>query len=210
MTKNKLTAFLFCNLAITIFEAIGLVISFAQIGLEAFKYYTELSNLLLFIASVVNIFFATRAIVAKKTTLPKPVWLLFYSAISTTTLTFLVVVFVLSWMHNGLLFVLTTGSMLYTHTICPILGILCFILFAPKIFTKKYALLATSLTGLYGLVAIILNILHIWRGPYPFLYVHEQPVWASIAWLIGILGGAYGITRLLLVSKIVKNKHAKL
>ena len=210
MSRNKLFAFLFCNLAIAIFEAIGLTVSFAQIGLEALKYYTELSNLLLFAASIGNILFATRAITTKKFVLPNFTWLLSYAAVSTTTLTFLVVVFILSWMYNGLLFVLTTGSMLYTHTICPILGILCFALFTPKIFTKKSALFATSFTGLYGLVAIILNILHIWHGPYPFLYVHEQPIWASIAWLIGILGGAYGITRLLLVGKIAKNKHIKL
>lgn len=210
MSRNKLFAFLFCNLAIAIFEAIGLIISFAQIGLEALKYYTELSNLLLFVASIVNIFFAARAIITKKSALPKLAWLLSYAAVSTTTLTFLVVVFVLSWMYNSLLLVLTTGSMLYTHTICPILGILCFTLFAPKIFTKRSALFATSFTGLYGLVAIIQNILHIWHGPYPFLYVYEQPIWASIAWFIGILGGAYGITRLLLVGKIAKNKHVKL
>ena len=204
MSRNKLFAFLFCNLAIAIFEAIGLIISFAQIGLEALNYYTELSNLLLFVASIVNIFFAARAIITKKSVLPKFTWLLSYAAVSATTLTFLVVVFILSWMYNGLLSVLTTGSMLYTHTICPILGILCFVIFAPKIFTKRSALFATSFTGLYGLVAIIQNILHIWHGPYPFLYVYEQPIWASIAWSAGILLGAYGISRILIIKKIRK------
>ena len=34
-------------------------------------------------------------------------------------------------------------------------------------------------------------------GPYPFLHVYEQPVWASVLWFIAIPGGAYLIALLL-------------
>ena len=35
------------------------------------------------------------------------------------------------------------------------------------------------------------------EGPYPFLMVYKQPVWASVLWLIAIPGGAYLIALLL-------------
>lgn len=204
MSRKKLFAFLICNLAIAILEAIGLISSFMQIGATALIYYTELSNIFLFLVSVINLIFGIRALKNKKLAIPKTIWNLFHAAVSATTVTFLVVVFVLSWMYGDLLYVLTAGSMLYTHTLCPILAIISFIVFAPKIFSKKDAIHALSSTLAYAAVAITLNILHVWHGPYPFLFVYEQPIWASIAWSIGILLGAWGIARALIIDKIKK------
>lgn len=204
MSRNKLLAFLFFNLAITILEAIGLITSFMQLALNSLMFYTELSNIFLFLTALINIYFALRELLNKKTSIPKAVWSLSHAAVSATTVTFLVVVFVLSWMVGDLIYVLTHGSMLYTHTLCPILGIISFILFAPKVFTRKSALYTLSFTLIYAIVAILLNILRVWHGPYPFLLVYEQPIWASIAWFVGILLGAYGISRILIIKKIHK------
>lgn len=204
MSRKKLFAFLICNLAIAILEAIGLISSFMQIGATALVYYTELSNIFLFLVSVISLIFGIRALKNKKLAIPKIAWNLFHAAVSATTVTFLVVVFVLSWMYGDLLYVLTAGSMLYTHTLCPILAIISFLIFAPKIFSKKDALRALNFTLAYAAVAIALNILRVWHGPYPFLFVYEQPIWASVAWSIGILLGAWGIARVLIIGKIKK------
>ena len=204
MSRNKLFAFLFFNLAIAIFEAIGLITSFMRTGLNSLMFYTELSNIFLFLTALINSYFVLRKLLNKKASIPKAVWGLFHAAVSATTVTFLVVVFVLSWMVGDLIYVLTHGSMLYTHTLCPILDIISFILFAPKVFTRKSALCAISFTLIYAIVAVLLNILRVWYGPYPFLLVYEQPIWASIAWSAGILLGAYGISRILIIKKIRK------
>jgi hypothetical protein len=42
-------------------------------------------------------------------------------------------------------------------------------------------------TLFYGVTAIALNIARVMHGPYPFFYVYEQPAWASVLWVIGIL-----------------------
>lgn len=202
MSRKKLLAFLFCNLAIALFEAIGLISSFMQVGLNSLMFYTELSNVFLSLTALINIYFALRKLLNKKASIPKAVWSLFHAAVSATTVTFLVVVFVLSWMVGDLFYVLAHGSMLYTHTLCPILAIISFLVFAPKIFSKKDSIRALSFTLAYAAVAITLNILRVWHGPYPFLFVYEQPIWASIAWSIGILLGAWGIARALIISKI--------
>lgn len=202
MSRKKLLAFLFCNLAIALFEAIGLISSFMQVGLNSLMFYTELSNIFLSLTALINIYFALRKLLNKKASIPKAVWSLFHAAVSATTVTFLVVVFVLSWMVGDLFYVLAHGSMLYTHTLCPILAIISFLVFAPKIFSRKDSIRALSFTLAYAAVAITLNILRVWHGPYPFLFVYEQPIWASIAWSIGILLGAWGIARALIISKI--------
>ena len=50
----------------------------------------------------------------------------------------------------------------------------------------------------YAVILMMLNILWIADGPYPYLRVYEQPVWASVLWGLAILGSTYGIARTLL------------
>lgn len=201
MKHKQLKLFLAFNLILVVLEIVGLFIAFRQIGTAALVYYTQLSNMLLLLAAVVNVIFAGRSLWQKKTRIPLGVWRLFYAATSTVTVTFLVVVLVLSWMYGSLLIVLTSGSMLYTHTLCPLLAIAMFCYFAPKKFTTRDALWATSLTFLYGIVTLILNALRVMEGPYPFLMVYRQPLIASIGWVIVLIGGAYVVARLLLSRK---------
>ena len=203
MKRKQLTAFLICNILIVFFEIIGLYLVFKSIGAWGFIYYTQLSNMFLLVAAIINIYSTIKALNGgKKNEISATTWRIFHAAVSVTSVTFLVVVFVLSWMYNDLWHVLTAGSMLYTHTLCPLIAFGTFIAFAPKCFKRIDALKATYFTFLYGLIAIILNYLRILEGPYPFLYVYRQPLWATIAWIIGIIGGAYAIARLLLVKKI--------
>ena len=131
-------------------------------------------------------------------------WRIFHAAVSATTVTFLVVVLVLSWMYGDLWYILTAGSMLYTHTLCPLIALGTFIGFVPKEFKKVDAIKATSFTVIYGLIAIILNVMRVMKGPYPFLYVYEQPVWVTVFWIVTIISGAYVLSRLILVGKIKK------
>ena len=207
MKCGRLVAFLVCNLFIILLELVGLYLVFESIGIVALIYYTQLSNIFLLAAAVINAYSAIKALNnRKKCEISPVVWRILHAATSVTTVTFLVVVFVLSWMYGSLWYVLTAGSMLYTHTLCPLIALGTFIAFTPKCFIYADALKATYFTLIYGLIAIVLNVMHVLEGPYPFLYVYRQPLWATIAWVIGIFGGAYAIARLLLISKI-KNKY---
>ncbi|MBQ3325681.1 hypothetical protein IJG79_00825 [Candidatus Saccharibacteria bacterium] len=55
----------------------------------------------------------------------------------------------------------------------------------------KYVVLSVIL---YGVIMIILNLTDIVSGPYPFLRVKDQPVFASILWFIGIISSSYLVT----------------
>ena len=204
MNNHKLKLFLALNCLIAILEIIANAICFVEIGWMMLIYYTQLSNLFLLVAAIVNIIASIRALKNKRHKIPDGAFRLFHAATSATTVTFLVVVFVLSWMVGDIVYALTAGLMLFTHTLCPLLAIATHCIFAPKCFAKKSAWRAIAFTAAYAAVVIPLNVIRVLHGPYPFLYVYEQPIWASILWIVGIFAGAYGIARALLIGKIRK------
>lgn len=178
---------------------IGLSLAIANRRGDTFQFYTQLSNLFLLITCLINIFFTTQVLRGKRKVIPHFANLFSYMSICTTTVTFIVVLTVLSWMMGDLWWLLTNGAMLYTHTLCPIFGVVMLSFFAPEKLPKKSAVFALSPTIAYAIVGIIMNLTHNWVGPYPFLRVYDQSLLATFAWLIGMLGGAYIIARVLLL-----------
>ena len=39
-------------------------------------------------------------------------------------------------------------------------------------------------------IMLAANVARVYKGPYPFFYVYEQPLWVSGMWVVVILGGA--------------------
>ncbi len=197
--KNKIALAL--NTLIIILEAIAQPMIFIPRGIVAAQYYTQLSNIMLFIAAIILEFYLIRK-VFKKTAIPRWVGLTLFSAVAATTVTFIVVLTILSWQVGDLGWLLFNGSMLFTHTLCPILGIILFAVFNPCEFKKTDARYAMIFTLGYAAVSLVLNIAKIWHGPYPFLWVYEQPIWLTIVWFIVIPGGAFGLAKLLLLPNV--------
>ena len=162
------------------------------------------SNTIAALAGILLTFFLLRALVTKK---PVPVWILlaYFTAAVCLTLTFFVVVLVLAPAagENGYRMMLTEGDMLYHHLLNPILTVFSSLLLLPRIPTKipEMAHIALLPTELYGLFAIVANYLLWWHGPYPFLCIYDQPLWDSVLWCVGILGGTYVIGFLLAMAK---------
>ena len=73
---------------------------------------------------------------------------------------------------------------------------MCFLKKEPHLDAKS-AFTATIPTLIYAIVLIILNILGVVDGPYPFLRVMNQPVYMSFVWFIVIVGGAFFLALLL-------------
>ena len=179
------------NLVIAILEIIGFILVFSELGITSFEYYTEDSNLLLLISSIIFLIY-----ISKNKELPKWFESFRFIAVVSTTLTLIIVLTVLSWTTDlGLYHLLFNGSMLYHHTLCPVLAILSFVLL------EKYETINTVkglyFTIIYAVIMIILNVLKIVEGPYPFLRVYEQPILHSIIWTILILAITYAIALIL-------------
>ena len=183
--RAKLKAALAVNLLIVILEILAFSRSLPVYGMRIFVYYTEDSNLLSLIASIVFAYVATCCL----------------------TVTFLTVTFVFAPMigKGGIRMMLLSGAMLFTHLLCPVVAVLSFLLLEHRpVLMKKTVWIALIPTVLYAAVAVLLNILRVWKGPYMFLLVYEQPVWASVLWGIMILSGAYFVGKgLLLANRII-------
>ena len=179
------------NLLIVILEIIGFVLVFKELGITSLEYYTEDSNLLLLLSSIILLIQ-----ISKNNEMPSWFKSFRYIAIVSTTLTLIIVLTVLSWTTDlGLYYLLFHESMLYHHTLCPVLAILSFV------FVERYDNLHTIhglyFTVVYGIIMIILNALKIVEGPYPFLLVHNQPIIHSIIWTALIFAITYAIALIL-------------
>ncbi|MCH4191359.1 MAG: hypothetical protein LKF52_03540 [Butyrivibrio sp.] len=164
-------------------------------GFGMFTFYTVDSNIFaMVVCTVYAAFLIRRAISEKK--IPEQIQMAKYMAVCCLTVTFLMVVLVLAPMvgKDGYQILLLSGEMKFHHLLCPLLAGMSFFLsdhipFKPG----KAARVAILPTAGYAAVTVILNLLHIISGPYPFLKVYEQPVAVSVLWFALIFCGAYGV-----------------
>ena len=196
--KKKVSLLL--NLLIVILEIIGFIISTNVNKRIAIEYYTEDSNILALASSLLFVIF-----LLSKNKIPRWLQLFKYMTTICLTVTFLVVLFILGPMlefNYGWLFL--SNGLLFQHLLCPILSIIVFIYFDDICFKKRDSIRGLYLTIIYATIIIILNILKIIKGPYPFLYIYEQPIYMSIIWAILIPGFAF------IISVVLKNLYVKI
>ena len=185
--KKKKLAICFTILLIVL-ELIGFVITIKNNHRVDFAYYTEDSNCLSLIASCFTLFYLFQKDV------PKPVQILKFMSVVGLSLTFLVVLFILIPMYDfNFKWFLLEGDLLYFHLLCPIVAFISFVFFEEHHFEKKDCLYAGLFTVIYSIILIVLNIIGVVEGPYPFLMVRKQSIFASILWGVLILGISYGI-----------------
>ncbi|MBR1742395.1 MAG: hypothetical protein IJ733_11140 [Lachnospiraceae bacterium] len=190
MKIQKRKAAYIWNAVLFIFGIAGLVITLLGMGIgEMFSYYTQDSNIFSMCVSGIYLLFWNKDI---------PGWLnrLRYAASVSLMLTFTVVVFVLGPMYGVVWYpwLFFHGANFFYHLSCPLLSFISFVLFEggekPAVPDTLIAIIPTLL---YAVVLIIFNVINAVHGPYPFLYVHEQPVYMSIIWGITIPGIAWAL-----------------
>lgn len=219
LEKLRLKYALILSLIICVLEVVGLALAVKRDGVLHIDYYTQQSNILSFVACAVMAYYLWRKLQRPKTAVPHWAILLKYASVVSLTITLLVVLFILIpmavpamgfWGAAGSM--LLSTSMTYTHTLCPILALVLFLYFERHEFGgRKDVLWGLAPTGFYAVLALLMNILKWWHGPYPFLFVYEQPLWQTIGYAIVILGGGIGIAKCLelINRKIGGNKKTR-
>lgn len=180
MLNKKRDKLLLINIIIVIFELMGLFLTTDSHKFNVLFFYTADSNLLLFISSLILIYSILRdnnqsdwAVILR------------YNAVVGVSLTFIIVLTVLSWQVDfGLMRLLFYGSSLFLHTLCPILAVVSFVFLEKYDLGKKDILYACLFTVIYGIIILSLNVLKVIVGPYPFLMVYNQPVYVTVLWII--------------------------
>lgn len=187
--RRKLILALFANAAIVVLELVALVLSLMEHGLGNFAFYTQDSNYLAAAASLLYCVYAVRKL-RGRAEIPQWIHSFRYISVSCLMVTLFVVLLVLMPMSGeDALFMLYGSSMLYQHTICPILAAVSFfVLEGYEALPRREVFKALIPTLAYALAAIVLNVLRVIEGPYPFLMVYAQPWYLSILWCVVILG----------------------
>ncbi|MCI2049766.1 MAG: hypothetical protein LKJ76_08635 [Lachnospiraceae bacterium] len=197
--KHKLIIAVVLNLAAAVFSAVGTALSFQKNGMHMLAFYTVDSNIFAMLACFVYAAFLVRRLTCGKKA-PAFAVMLKYTAVCCLTFTFLVVITVLAPMNGlqGYRMMLLSGEMLFHHLLSPGLTILSYLLFDRVPYAPgKAARCGLFPTIVYAAVIVLLNLMRIVTGPYPFLMVYRQPVGMSVLWSVLLLGGMYGLSWLI-------------
>ena len=205
----KKTLALISNLLIVVLEVISFIILINRHGgitVGIVYFYTRLSNLLALIA---GIFVLIVIIKNKSGELPKWLSLLRYIATIMLFVTLLISLFVLTPAVGSFYRMMIENQLKFHHLLCPLISIISFIFFEKGgVLTTKDNVLALIPTLVYGIVMMILNAARVVDGPYPFLRVHNQPVWATILWFVGIFFGAFLLGLIIRLLRKAANRNA--
>lgn len=207
------------NCVIVGMEAVALVASTYKMGGKSYMYYTILSNILAGISSGILVYFLNRKL-KYNTPIPRLLLIVRLLAATCLALTFLVVIFVLSWSVKKdskgkkitAIFLIFCDSNLIQHLLGPIFTCLSFMLWeVDYIMPIKYIFLPLIPTFIYGAVLVPLNAAGIVDGPYPFLKVRKQSVGISFLWAFIIIGINIGISYLIVfLTNLFKKKFPNL
>ena len=181
----------FFTLALIVLECIAVTQSLIFYRWDFFRWYTQLSNLLMEIAACVWLFF-----LLSRREAPRWVVRLKYTATCCITLTFFTVFFIFIPMAglSSWRLLLFGPRGIFTHTLCPLISILTFVLIErDQPITRHDTLLALVPTALYTLVLMPLCYFKLVEPPYPFLNVRGQGFLMTAVWLLVMFGVNYGI-----------------
>ena len=207
LNKKHLFAALILNIIIVFMEIVGIILSVCKHGLGVFQFYTENSNYFALIASLLFCLSCVRAI-NKSTPLPQYIHVLRFVSASSLTITFFIVLTVIIPVNpSSFTEMIFMGSNIFHHVLCPILSFVSFVWLESETQISKTSLLAILIpTIVYGIICIILNILKIIVGPYPFFFVYAMPWYFVVLALIGVLAVVLGLSIFVLW---LRNKQAR-
>ncbi len=167
---------IFANLLLLAMEARGLYISVSRRKWGIFIYYTQISNIVATIATVLLLAFGTNPAVT----------LIRYLGAVMLLMTAGVTVFVLIPLGGDPKSLLISGNGIYHHTLCPILYLILYI-FTDSHPGPSAAMLPVAITMMYGFIMMYLNYIGKVDGPYPFFRVRNQSVKATVIWFCVLL-----------------------
>ena len=165
------------HLILTVLETIAAVYMLGTSGLSVFKYYTVDSNMLQLVVSAgfLVCFF-------RKKEIPAALMVLHLVSTVCLTVTFLIAAFVLMPQSSFSYYFLDNVAPI-NHFLGPVLSVAALMLSDEQI-PKKAFLAPPAATLLYGVIALLLNIAGVLKGPYFFLEIYTTPLKTVVMWFL--------------------------
>lgn len=162
------------NLIVLLLEARGLYISITSRKWKILIFYTQLSNLVTAMSSVLYILCPVAPGVV----------ILRYLSTCMLVMTFLVTTCVLIPMGGDAKKLLWSGNGIYHHVLCPVVSTISYVGFERH---SSPVWLPVAVTLVYGIVMLYLNWIRKVDGPYPFFRVHQQSVGKTVLWMVVLM-----------------------
>lgn len=210
--QNQRTISIVLNLFVAIFEIYVLVVNLSESGGWIFLFFTDISNFFALLTSLAYVVYFVFFFKRENQKVPTLLSLSKYFSCCMMFLTSCVVIFVLVPLGGGLCaeFILFFGTMLFTHTLCPLITTISFILFERNIKLKLKHFWSSIVPPLmYGLAVIILDLCGVVVAPYGFLRLLEHSVALNIVSISALIVGIYCLNLLLYFFRRVKIKKIK-
>lgn len=172
---------IYVHAILAIMEARGLYLTFSEGKWKIFVYYTQISNAVSLISSLLLLVLGQNAFVSSVR----------YLACCMLVFTFFVCLLVLWPMGANPKMLFLEGHSIYHHLLCPVLSTLSYI-FLEEHAGKFMVPVSVAVTLCYGFTMIYLNAVRKVDGPYPFFRVHDQSKLATVLWMI-VLALAAGV-----------------
>ncbi len=172
-------------------ELRGLYLTFSEGRWKIFVFYTQISNALSLISSLLLIFLGQNSFVSSVR----------YLACCMLVFTFFVCLCVLTPLGADPKELFLEGHSIYHHLSCPVLSTLSYIFLeahAGRVMTP----VATAVTLCYGLTMVYLNAVNKVDGPYPFFRVHNQSKLATVLWMFVLLFAAGALFTLIYLAAV--------
>jgi hypothetical protein len=165
------------NLLLIIFEVIAFSKSLKRQTIrQSLKYYTQLSNCIALISSILLVVLGQRGFVE----------VLRLLASSMLIMTFFVTACILVPMSRDAKGLLFTGSGLFHHLLVPVISLLSYLLAENKA-PLYWIWLPLAVTLIYGLVMLWLNYNRKVEGPYPFFMVRSMGARITTIWMVALM-----------------------
>lgn len=165
------------NLIIVIFEIIAFAICIKQRGIKKnFIYYTQISNVITLISSLLFVLLGGRTFVEVTR----------FLSVCMLIMTFLVTVLFLVPVTKDAKGLLFTGSGLFHHLIIPVMSTLSY-MFLEKRVSIYWVWLPGAVTLVYGLIILYFNYTRQLEGPYPFFMIWKLGVKKTAIWMVCLM-----------------------
>ena len=180
---------LILNILLIIFEVLGFTLVYTTGAQLTPAIYTEDSNLICLIASLMYVIYYCRGKANNKY-----VHIFRFMATLNLVLTFLVTLFLLS-NDYGLYEIMIQDEFIFFHTLCPIVSLISYLFFEKYRSHKANIMIkAPIFTVVYGVVMYTLNITKLYSGPYEFMKVYDYSLTTTLVTLLGMSIGTIVIT----------------
>ena len=183
------------NLILLLLEICGFILLSNGSNSFSLLLYTEDSNLLCALTSILFIF---TYIFNNNHTLVRITKIMRYVVTLGLTLTFLVAMFILPKLTSYNVFeMMINNEFLFFHTLCPLVSTMSFLFFEDYSVTSFESRLVPLATVIYGAIVLLLNIFKLIEGPYPFFMLYNNGVWYTTIYMIIITSSCYLMSFLL-------------